>query len=142
MDSLVSHNTFTHAGTVSRISGNSIIVSLDENVQCEACSIKSTCGMSESRTKQVEIEDPDHSFSINENVNVVIKRASGLKAVFWAYIFPFLLLITVLLVSSVFMAEWLAGVLALAILVPYYIILRFLDSFFRKTFKISVIKLA
>ena len=97
--------------------------------------------MSESRNKEVEIENSANLFRINESVNVVIKKDLGLKAVFWAYVFPFLLLISVLLVSSVFLPEWQAGLLALLVLIPYYIVLHYLNAYFKKKFKISVIKL-
>ncbi|MBT8258939.1 MAG: SoxR reducing system RseC family protein [Bacteroidia bacterium] len=141
MDSLVSHNTFIHSGTVSRISGDAVIVSLDENVHCDSCQIKSACGMSESRVKEVEVMNTDDSFSIHETVNVMIKKESAIKAVFWAYVFPFFLMLGVLLIASGFLPEWLAGLLALVVLLPYYIVLHYLDPFFKRTFNISVIKL-
>lgn len=141
MNSLVSHNTFIHTGTVSRYSGHSVIVRLDQNVQCEACNIKSACGMSEARLKEIEVDNSGDYFNLNEPVQVVITKASGMKALFWAYLFPFILVISVLVVASLFLVEWQAGLLALATLVPYYIVLHYLDSFFKKTFKISVLKL-
>ena len=141
MDSQFSHNTFIHPGKVSGLSGDSIIVTLDQNVHCESCRIKSACGMSESRSKAVEITHSGEPFRLNEDVNVVIRKDLGLKAVFWAYVFPFILLISVLLVSSIFLTEWQAGLLALGILVPYYVLLNYLDPFFKKKFRISILKL-
>jgi len=99
------------------------------------------CGISESKTEEIEIINTDSSFKIDENVNVVINKALGLKAVIWAYVLPFILLISVLLISSEFLAEWQAGLIALSTLVPYYLILHSLNSVFRKKFKISVLKL-
>ncbi|MBT8272089.1 MAG: SoxR reducing system RseC family protein [Flavobacteriaceae bacterium] len=141
MDSQFSHDTFIHPGKVSGVSGDSVIVTLDQNVHCDSCRIKSACGMSESRSKEIEVSNSAEPFSMNEDVNVVIRKDLGLKAVFWAYVFPFILLISVLLVSSIFLSEWQAGLLALGVLVPYYIMLHYLDSFFRKKFEISILKL-
>jgi sigma-E factor negative regulatory protein RseC len=99
------------------------------------------CGVSESKTDEIEIISADSSFKIDENVTVVINKALGLKAVIWAYVLPFILLISVLFISSLFATEWLAGLIALSVLVPYYFILHSLNSVFRKKYKISVLKL-
>lgn len=143
MSSLTSNNnTIIHSGTVSRVSGDSVFVSLDKNVHCEGCHIKSACGISDSSDKEVEMIGTEETFSINESVQVLIKKDLGIKAVIWAYVLPFILMITVLMITSQFVAEWLAGLLALIILIPYYSLLYYMNSFFRKKFRISVLKLA
>jgi len=134
-------NTFIHTGTVSRVSGNTVVVSLDQNVHCESCAAKSACGVSDSRARELEVSNTASSFNLNDPVKVVIKKDLGLKAVFWAYVFPFVLLLAVLLTGSLFLEEWLAGLLALAVLAPYYFVLNRLNSFFRKKFRVSVLKL-
>jgi sigma-E factor negative regulatory protein RseC len=142
MESLASNNnTFVHSGTVSRISGESVYVSLDQNIHCDSCRAKSACGISESKTKVIEITNPEASFSINEQVKVVINKAMGLKAVFWAYIFPFILLTSVLVIASLFLSELEAGLLALGTLIPYYALLHVTKSIFKQKFKISILKL-
>ena len=138
---IANKDTFVHSATVSRISGNSVFVSMDQNIHCDSCRAKMACGLSESKTEEVEIINTDSSFKIDENVNVVINKAMGLKAVIWAYVLPFILLISALVISSLFFSEWQAGLIALTILVPYYFILRSLNSVFRKKFKISVLKM-
>jgi sigma-E factor negative regulatory protein RseC len=136
------NNTIIHSGTVSRVSGESVFVSLDKNVHCEGCRIKSACGISDSSDKEVEMISPNESFHINESVQVLIKKDLGLKAVVWAYVLPFIIMIAVLTIASQFVAEWFAGLLALSVLVPYYSVLYYMNSFFRKKFRISVLKLA
>ncbi len=84
---------------------------------------------------------PNESFRLNENVRVVIRKDQGMLAVFWAYILPFVLLVGSLILASLYLAEWQAGVLALLVLLPYYGILYSLNSFFRKKFRITVLKL-
>jgi len=138
---IANKDTFVHSATVSRISGNSVFVSMDQNIHCDSCRAKMACGLSESKTEEVEIINTDSSFKIDENVNVVINKAMGLKAVIWAYVLPFILLISALVISSLFFSEWQAGLIALTILVPYYFILHSLNSVFRKKFKISVLKM-
>lgn len=141
MDSkLVSKDAYIHSGIVSKMNGSSLIISLDDNVHCESCRAKGTCGISDSGSKEVEVPHTNDSFTLNEHVNVVLKKGLGLKAVFWAYIFPFLLMIATLIISSAFLIEWMAGLLSLLILIPYYLLLYVLRNAFKKTFKISIVK--
>lgn len=141
MNSLRQKNdTFVHSGFVSKISGQTITVNLEQNIHCESCRAKSSCGISESNTKEVEIINAEDSFKINERVDVILKKTLGLKAVFWAYLFPFTLMFFTLIIASNFLKEWLAGLLSLFILIPYYLMLYFLKASIKGAFKISVLK--
>ena len=131
-----------HEGIVSKISKETITISLKGNIDCEGCKAKSACGVSESNDKEIEVVNSSKILHLNENVEVLLKKNLGLKAVFWAYVFPFILMVTVLLVSSLFLKEWQAGLLALTILIPYYISLHYLNFFFKKKFKVSILKLS
>ena len=135
------NNTFVHSGVVSKIKGDRVTVTLEQNIHCEACHAKGSCGMSETESKEVEISNPEVSFKVNEPVKVVLKKALGLKAVFWAYVFPFILMFSSLLIASNFVPEWIAGLVSLFILIPYYIVLYFLKNSFKKTFEISILKI-
>ena len=129
-----------HEGIISEISENGIIVSLKGNVNCEGCKAQSACGVSDSNDKEIEISNPTQSFQLNEPVDVVLKRELGLKAVFWAYVFPFILMFLVLIITSLFLKEWVAGLFSLAILIPYYLMLFVLKDRFQKAFQVSILK--
>ena len=132
---------YSHRGFVSKVLEDKIIVSLKGNVNCEGCKAKAACGVSESNEKEIEILKTNHSFKLNDDVNIVLKKELGLKAVFWAYLFPFILMILTLFVSSSFTKEWIAGLTSLFILIPYYTTLYFFQENFRKVFKISIFKI-
>ena len=135
------NDTFVHSGLISKISGQTITVNLEQNIHCDSCRAKSSCGISESSTKAVEVLNSKDSFKINEEVNVVLKKALGLKAVFWAYVFPFILMFSTLIIASNFLKEWLAGLISLLIIVPYYIVLYFLKNALKSAFQVSVLKI-
>ena len=102
MDSEQSNtNSFIHSGIVSKMTDHSVIVSLSENVHCESCRAKGTCGVSDAVSKEIEVPISDLSFQLNETVSVQLKRQLGFQAVFWAYVFPFILVISTLIVCSV-----------------------------------------
>jgi len=49
-------NTINHEGIISKISNGVLTVSLKGNINCEACNAKAACGVSESNSKEIEIE--------------------------------------------------------------------------------------
>jgi len=136
-----------HSGVISKITNSTITVSLEGNINCDSCKAKAACGISESNSKEIEITNPSiehkrtfQSFQLNDGVEVVIRTELGLKAVFWAYVFPFILMLTVLLITSTLFKEWVAGLLSIAILIPYYFMLYVLKNSFKKMFRLTVFK--
>jgi sigma-E factor negative regulatory protein RseC len=131
-----------HEGIVTKVSNDSITVSLKGNLHCDACNARSACGISDSGSKEIEINTPAQSLELNENVEVFLKKNLGLKAVFWAYVFPFILLFATLLIASSVYQEWIAGLLAVGVLIPYYLLLYALKNSFKNEFKVSVSKIS
>ena len=131
-----------HEGVVSKITNDVVTISLKGNINCEACNAKAACGVSESNSKEIEVSNSTQPLRLNENVEVLLNKSLGLKAVFWAYVFPFILMMTVLLIASNLFKEWIAGLLSIAVLIPYYLMLYVLRSTFQKAFKLSILKMA
>ena len=130
----------THQGVVSKIASTKITVVLKGNINCEGCKAQSACGVSDSNDKEIDISNSIETFKLNETVEVVLKKELGLKAVFWAYFFPFILMVLVLVASSFFVKEWLAGLLSLCVLIPYYVVIYILKNTFQQAFQISILK--
>lgn len=139
-ESEFSLSSIKHEGVVSKINPNGYIISLKGNFNCEGCKAQSACGVSESNDKEIEVFEPNVSFSLNEPVTVSLKKELGLKAVFWAYVFPFILMMVTLVIASSFLPEWLAGILSILVLVPYYLMLLIFNNKFKKAFKVSILK--
>ena len=135
-----SNQLIKHYGKVSKISNNVVTVFLDDNINCVGCQAKAACGISESNMKEIKVITNNHSYSVNEPVTVFMQKELGLKAVFWAYFFPFILMFMMLIISSAFFKEWIAGLAAIFILVPYYLIIYSMKNSFQNTFKISILK--
>lgn len=131
---------FIHNGFISKIKEDSIVVRLEPNLECESCHAKGACGVTGSNTKEIEVFNSEKSFNINEPVKVNLKKTTGLKAVFWAYIFPFFLMFITLIIASNFFKEWVAGLMSLFILLPYYLTLYFLKNQLKESFRVSVLK--
>lgn len=133
-------HVFTHPGTITAVTDTFVRVTLDANVHCESCHAKGACGVSEGITKAVEVAAPRGQYRLHEPVEVLLRKDLGQKAVFWAYLFPFLLMLATLLTTSLFATEWVAGVASLLVLVPYYLLVYGLRTYFKKTFTVSLLK--
>ncbi len=139
-ESEISLSSIKHEGVISKVNPNGYVISLKGNFNCEGCKAKSACGVSESNDKEIEIFDSNELYNLNESVTVSLKKDLGLKAVFWAYILPFILMMFTLVISSYFFAEWIAGILSLCVLGPYYLMLFIFNNKFKKAFKLSILK--
>ncbi len=133
-------NAIQHDGFITKITDQTVTVSLSGNLNCDACNAKMVCGSAESGDKVVDVLNTDSGLQLNDSVKVLLRKDLGMKAVFWAYVFPFILVMTVLVTASFFVTEWLAGVLSILVLPPYYLLLYSLQNVFSKSFQFSILK--
>ena len=137
---ITNKNFIVHIGEISKINHKTVTVSLDNDVQCETCKAKSACGISGSNKKEIEIKNNFKFLQINEKVSAIMRKELGMKAVFFAYIFPFILMFITLIISSIYFKEWLAGLLSIFILIPYYTVIYLLKNSLGNYFNISIVK--
>ena len=114
-----------HKGIVLSIKGERIDVSILSESACATCKVKSACGMSETEEKVVSIFTHDApAYRVGEQVVVSVTRNMGLRAVFLAYVVPFLvLLVSLLVLLEAGLSEAAAGLISLGVLALYYIVL-------------------
>lgn len=107
------------------INGERIDVSILSESACATCKVKSACGMSETEEKVVSIFTHDApAYRVGEQVVVSVTRNMGLRAVFLAYVVPFLvLLVSLLVLLEAGLSEAAAGLISLGVLALYYIVL-------------------
>lgn len=129
-----------HDGVVSSIVNGEAIVSLIDNISCEGCKAKGACGVSESNDKQLTVPVGTQDVQAGQQVTLNLRKGLGLKAVFWAYVFPFVLMVLTLVVCSVWTSELVAGLASMAVLLPYYLLLAYLTPVFKKKFQVSLSK--
>ena len=123
----------SHEGTVINVADGKVSVKIEVKSACSACHAKSMCSVSELSEKVIEAL-PAESVSVGDSVVVEMEEKFGLKAVFYVFFIPFVLMASTLFVSSNFLAESFAALFSLLILVPYYFLLAFLKPYFAKRF--------
>ncbi|MEG1587319.1 MAG: SoxR reducing system RseC family protein [Bacteroidales bacterium] len=110
-----------------------------QNSACSACHAKSACTASDSAEKIIEVPYFSNDLQIGQQVTVVGSKTMGWKAVWYAFILPFLLLMAVLtVITETTGNELWAGLLALAVLVPYYLILYILRNKMKSNFTFTL----
>ncbi|HDR90500.1 MAG TPA: Fis family transcriptional regulator [Bacteroidetes bacterium] len=128
-----------HTGIVREIGPEGMKVRILSEPACSACHAREICGSGNSREKEITIREWQGNFHPGEQVQVMITESLGLKALFYSYILPFLLVLLCLVVLTAGgTREWLAGILSLSVLVPYYLILYVLRKRIDRVFSFSV----
>ena len=132
---MASNSTIEHSGIIKNISKGSAEVLIMAKGACASCHIQGSCNPSEMQEKIIEVELLESGLSVGDQVCVTLEEKEGVKALFWAYIFPFLLLIAFFFIlSSITTNELIIGIGSLAILIPYYFTLFLLRNKIKKQF--------
>jgi len=131
----------THDGFIESFNEEIINVRIITSAGCVSCSAKSSCSVSEIEEKIVEVRNVgQHDYKVGESVVVALDQNQGFIAVFIGYILPFfVLLFTLITVLHLTDNEGLAGLLALGMLVPYYLIVYLFRTQIRNRFSFKII---
>lgn len=128
-----------HSGIVSAVNAATLMVTIISQSACSACHARGGCLASESREKEIEVIRDHRSYEIGQHVMVVLKESSGIRAVFYGYLLPFLVLVATIVVAlSLTGEETLSGLVALGMLIPYYGVLYMFRHKLNKRFRFSL----
>ena len=131
-----------HEGFIKNINENSVIVRIVSQSACAVCHAKGGCSAAEMQEKEVEVTDLSGRYNVGDSVNLVMKQSQGYTALLIAYVYPFLLVFTTLLITtSSGLGDLKAGLLSLVVLLPYYLIIYALRNKIRKKFNFSIRKI-
>ena len=115
----------SHTGKITGITPEFTTVEIVSSSACSSCHAKGLCGMSEDKIKTIMVPtDPYASYSVGDEVNVLLKKTMGLKAVWISYVIPLaILMILILSLSAVTVHEAYAGLGAVAGVALYYLVI-------------------
>lgn len=131
-----------HEGTILKIKDGKICVGIVNVSACSACHAKGACTMSDMKEKSIDVIDYSNKFEVGEKVNLSYRESLGWLAMFLAYVLPFIVvLITLFIATAISGDELISGISALAILIPYYLILAFFKGRLKKTFSFTIDKI-
>ena len=129
----------SHRGIVLSVTDNKVVVSIINESACASCHAKGACSASDMKEKEIEITRFSGRYEIGEQVILTGKTSQGYKAIFYGYILPFVLvLVTLILAVNTIHSEGLSGLLALAILIPYFLTLSLFRNKLKKSFEFEI----
>ena len=130
-------NIISHEGFVTKITDEELEIKILSQSACAACHAKSACGMGEQAEKILTVPRPkSKDFALMQRVNVRMAIGQGNKAAVLAYLIPIILLLAVLFVClGLGLDEGLSALIAIAALIPYYIILYLLRDKLKQKFE-------
>ncbi|MBQ8864121.1 MAG: SoxR reducing system RseC family protein [Rikenellaceae bacterium] len=111
-----------HKAVVVAVEGNIVEVEMTVNDACEGCRAKEVCGAG-GEQRIVAIHDTyARSYTPGEEVMISLDEIMGVKAVVYAYIVPFFIMIAVMFGTKAFDAsDWVSGGGALGAAALYYV---------------------
>lgn len=129
-----------HDGVVSRVEAGKVYVNIVSMSACVSCHAKGLCNMSDIQEKLIEAEKPaGKDPKPGDHVTLEMEETLGSKAVLLGYFYPFLLVLAALIIlTSSGINEGISGLLALSLLVPYYLILYLSKDKLQKHFAFRI----
>ncbi len=116
-----SNKVIEHGGVVTEIGERLVKVTISSVSQCASCHAKGACSAADMQDKVIDAIKPDWDVEVNDRVIVEISRHLGVWALFFGYVFPLILVVTVLFAAGGFgVSELNSGLISLGSLVPYY----------------------
>jgi sigma-E factor negative regulatory protein RseC len=127
-----------HDGTVKKVDGNSVLVSMTASSACSGCHAEGSCGLSGKEEKIVYVEGK-YNVSQGDRVTILMEPSTGYKAVAISYLGPLIVIITGLIIfNSLSFKELTAGLISISLLVPYFLILYIFRKSINQSFTFTL----
>jgi len=138
MDERSNKGTISHEGIVDRKDNNSVVVRITSSSACSGCHAEGYCNISDQKEKYINVTG-SHDVSPGDHVILLMTQSMGFRALSLGYLLPLIVLIAGLVVFlSMSVPELVAGLLSIAILIPYFLILYFLRDRISNKFNFTI----
>lgn len=115
----------THKGRIVAIDPEITTIEIVAESACASCHAKGLCGLGEEKIKQVQVRTSAWvPRKVGDEVEVVLKKAMGYKAVFIAYGMPLVVLfVALMLLNALGVGELYAGLGAIGAVALCYLVI-------------------
>jgi len=127
-------------GVIENIHKNIVEVRINCLSSCAGCSQRADCGITKQPAKLIKLKaDTDKQYQKGQEVELSVSLKTVSISLFFAYILPLLLVLSVLCLSLYAeKSETESAIYSLSILLPYYLILFYLNSWLKKQLEIRI----
>lgn len=134
-------SVITHQGVVDSISKQLVRVRILNMSACSGCHAKGACNASDMEEKIIDVHTNKNTYKVGQLVTIASQLSTGFKALFLGYVFPFIIVLTTLIILTVMaVPELKSGIISIASLVPYYIGLYYFRDRIKKEFTFEIIQ--
>jgi sigma-E factor negative regulatory protein RseC len=138
MNDVKNSGIINHEGIVQKTGDTSVFVAISSSTACSGCHAEGSCNMSGSEEKIIEVTGK-YNVLPGDRVTILMKQSMGYVALFLGYLLPLISVIAVLItLIALGVSELTAGLLSLAILIPYYLILFVFRSRINEKFTLTL----
>jgi sigma-E factor negative regulatory protein RseC len=114
----------SHIGKIVDIAPDFITVEIVAESACATCHAAGLCGTADATHKAISVPATVGDWKVGQEVQVLLKRSMGFKAVWLAYAIPLVVLMAVLLgLNSAGVGELASGLAAIGAVGVYYLFL-------------------
>lgn len=112
----------SHTGEIVAIDPDFITVKIVSESACSQCHAAAFCGTADAAEKLISVPFSLGDWSVGQQVNVMLRRSMGFKAVWLAYAIPLLVLLAVLLgLLAAGLGELTSALIAIGAVALYYL---------------------
>jgi sigma-E factor negative regulatory protein RseC len=130
-----------HEGIIDHLEGDIAHVKIDSVSACAGCHAKGVCTAADQEQKYLDVPLQGAAYKQGDKDLVQVAGHLGFRAVLLGYVYPFLLLMLVLIILlSAGAPELRAGSMALLSILPYYLLLFLFRKRISKSFTFSIKK--
>lgn len=132
----------THKGTIIEITPEYIRVEIINKSMCAACHAKGFCSAGDTKDKIIDVEYYNNGeFAVGDEVEVIMNRSMGFKAVWISYVVPLvILLIFLLTLQGLGFSELHSGLFALLSVCVYYLLVYLFKDKLANKFVFTIVK--
>lgn len=131
-------NTISHKGVVQKYDNESVTVILTSESACSGCHAEGSCSLSGKKDKLVVVKG-NYNVSEGDTVTVAMKQSTGFTALLLGYLLPLILVIaSIIILVTLRYPELISGLLSIASLLPYYLVLYFFRKNINDRFIFSI----
>ena len=131
-----------HKGTIIEITQECIRVEIINKSMCAACHAKGFCSAGDTKDKIIDVDYYNNGeFAVGDEVEVIMKRSMGFRAVWISYVIPLVILMIFLLtLLGVGFTELYAGLSALLVVCVYYLVIYLFRDKLANKFVFTIVK--
>ncbi len=130
--------TIQHDGIVQKTDGKSVIVKITSKSACSGCHAEASCTLTGNEEKLVTVSG-NYTVKAGDAVTVLMCKSMGYAAVLLGYLLPLVVILIILIILTSFsVPELTAGLLSIAVLIPYFTLLYLFRSKIDKKFTFTI----